>query len=216
MINYTSTTKWKIMTLILISVVIFGGLFAMLNNKNKHDENKKLETKIAELETKNEKLSSNINDLNASIQSATSSPKGEELSKEITDVASKFVELYPYYDIEKVEDKKNNLLEIASKEVADSIVPEDMISSSKKTLETNSEDQKGEAYSSDPTFRSRYESATLYTNFVNAKQVQYFAEVNYETVSSSGDTNNTVFIQFEVTNDNGKVQVSDYEIKYLK
>ncbi|MBO0481492.1 cell division protein FtsL [Candidatus Enterococcus courvalinii] len=216
MMNYSNTTKWKLLTLVMVSVLVFGGLFALLSNKNKGDENHKLETKIVELETKNEKLSKNINDLNTSIQATANSPKGEELSKDITNVATKFVELYPYYDIEKVEDKKKDLLQIATKKVADSIVPDDMITSSKKTLETSSTNQKGEAYSSDPTFKSRYESSTIYTNFVNAKQVQYFAEVNYETESNSGDTKNTVFIEFEVTNNDGKVLVSDYEIKYLK
>lgn len=216
MMNYSNTIKWKLLTLVIVSILVFGGLFSLLNNKNKGVENQKLENKIVELETKNEKLSKNISDLNASIQATANSPKGEELSKEITNVATKFVELYPYYDIEKVEDKKKDLLAIATEEVANSIVPDDMITSSKKTLETNSSNQKGEAYSSDPTFKSRYESSTLYTNFVNAKKVQYFAEINYETESSSGDTKNTVYMQFEVTNNDGKVKVNDYEIKYLK
>lgn len=216
MINYNKTNKWKIITLVLVCVVVFGSLFSMVSSKYKSNQNEILEKKIETLEEKNSKLSKNISDLNASIQATINSPKGEELNKEISNVATKFIELYPEYDIEKVEDKKKELEKIATKSVADSIVPDDMITSSKKTLETSNSDVKGEAYSSDPTFKSRYESATVYTNFVNAKHVNYFAEVQYETESSSGDTRNTVYLQFEVTNKDGNVQVSDYEIKYLK
>ncbi|HCC0899929.1 TPA: cell division protein FtsL, partial [Enterococcus faecium] len=46
--------------------------------------------------------------------------------------------------------------------------------------------------------------------------INYFAEVNYTTESSSGDTENTVYMLFEVTNKDGQVLVDNYEIKYLK
>lgn len=211
---FNNDLKWKFTSLVLITVTVFGGLFSAVSIKNVKLENTKLDTEITKLEEKNSKLSENINSLNAKLQTTNTEGSVEEANKKINDVANKFIELYPSYDIKTVEDKKKELEKIATQSIADSIVPEDMIASSKKTLDSTDTKQ-GEAYSSDPTFKSRYANSTVYMNVVNDDQIKYFAEVNYKTESSSGDTENTVYINFIVTNKDGKILVTDYDIKYL-
>lgn len=211
---FNNDLKWKITSLVLIIVTVFGGLFSAVSIKNIKLENTKLDSEVTKLEEKNSKLSENINSLNAKLQTTNTEGSVEEANKKINDVANKFIELYPSYDIKTVEDKKKELEKIATQSIADSIVPEDMIASSKKTLDS-SDTKKGEVYSSDPTFKSRYANSTVYMNVVNADEIKYFAEVNYKTESSSGDTENTVYINFIVTNKDGKVLVTDYNIKYL-
>lgn len=211
---FNNDLKWKITSLVLIIVTVFGGLFSAVSIKNIKLENTKLDSEVTKLEEKNSKLSENINSLNAKLQTTNTEGSVEETNKKINDVANKFIELYPSYDIKTIGDKKKELEKIATQSIADSIVPEDMIASSKKTLDS-SDTKKGEAYSSDPTFKSRYANSTVYMNVVNADEIKYFAEVNYKTESSSGDTENTVYINFIVTNKDGKVLVTDYNIKYL-
>lgn len=211
---FNNDLKWKLTSLVLIIVTVFGGLFSAVSIKNVKLENTKLDTEITKLEEKNSKLSENINSLNAKLQTTNADDSVEEANKKINDIANKFIELYPSYDIKTVEDKKKELEKIATQSIADSIVPEDMIASSKKTLDSTDTKQ-GEAYSSDPTFKSRYTNSIVYMNVVNDDQIKYFAEVNYKTESSSGDTENTVYINFIVTNKDGKILVTDYDIKYL-
>lgn len=216
MIKRKNDNKWKYICGVLLIILVLGGLLSQLHTSNIQAKNKKLDQEVTQLEEQNSKLSKNISDLNANVEANLTNDDGSELNKQIAEVAKKFVELYPVYDIEKVEEKKADLEKIATPSVADSIVPDDMITTSKKTLESKSTTQKGEAYSSDPTFKSKYKDSTLYTNYVNANTINYFAEVNYKTESSSGDTENTVYMLFEVTNKDGKVLVDNYEIKYLK
>ncbi|NBA63210.1 cell division protein FtsL [Enterococcus mundtii] len=216
MIKRKNDSKWKYICGVLLIILVLGGLLSQLHTSAIQAKNKKLDQEVTQLEEQNSKLSKNINDLNASVEANLTNDDGSELNKQIAEVAKKFVELYPVYDIEKVEEKKADLEKIATSSVADSIVPNDMIRTSKKTLESKSTTQIGEAYSSDPTFKSKYKDSKLYTNYVNANTINYFAEVNYKTESSSGDTENTVYMLFEVTNKDGRVLVDNYEIKYLK
>lgn len=101
-----------------------------------------MDQEVTQLEEQNSKLSKNISDLNANVEANLTNDDGSELNKQIAEVAKKFVELYPVYDIEKVEEKKADLEKIATPSVADSIVPDDMITTSKKTLESKSTTQK--------------------------------------------------------------------------
>ena len=206
MIKKKNDNKWKYICGVLLVVLVLGGLLSQLHTSTIQAKNKKLDQEVTQLEEQNSKLSKNINDLNANIEANLTNDDGSELNKQIAEVAKKFVELYPVYDIEKVEEKKAELEKVSTTSVADSIVPDDMITTSKKTLESKST----------PTFKSKYKDSKLYTNYVNANTINYFAEVNYKTESSSGDTENTVYMLFEVTNKDGRVLVDNYEIKYLK
>lgn len=214
MLKKETDSKWKLVCFILVTILVFGGLFMNITKQNIKDNSQKLEVKVSDLEEMNAKLSDNINELNANVESKIVGAD-DELSKKFIEVSNEFIKLYPIFDIEKVEEKRSNLEKIATESVASSIVPEDMIESSKRTLESSSSSQKSQVYSSDPTFKSKYKSSTIYTRFVNSEIVQYFAVVNYETESSSGDTEDTVYLLFDVSNKDGKVQVINYEIKYF-
>lgn len=215
MLETQNEIKWKVISLILVAVIIFGGLFTALYNKNIKVSNIELESKITSLEETNKRLSDNLSSLNSDIEATAKSSNDKELNEKYFEVANKFIKLYPMFDIEKVEQKRSDLESVATESVATSIVPDDMIASTKKTLESDPSSKAGEAYSSDPTFKSAYKDSKMYIHFVSAKLIQYFAEVTYATQSSSGDTEETVYILFDVSNDNGKTQVTNYEIKYF-
>ena len=205
--------KWKVVSLILVCVLVFVMLFTDLTKKDIKDDNQKMEQKISDLENINAKLSQNINELNESVQ--TSFVDNEEgLNDKFNEVSNEFVKIYPAFNIEKIEEKRAELEKITTKNVASSIVPDDMITSSKRTLDSDYE-KEGEAYSSDPTFKSNYKESNIYTKFVSSELVQYFAEITYVTESSSGDTQGTIYILFDVSNQDGKIQVTNFEIKYF-
>lgn len=206
----------KISALIGVSILVFGGLFTGTYTKNLKNENSKLNQEIVDLKKTNSDLTQNISDLDNKIKATQNKNNNstENVTQKINDVAQKFIELYPKYDVSSVEQKKQDLKKIAVDSVADSIVPDDMIKESNKTVDSTLKG--GEAYSSDPTFQSRYDSSVVYSDIVSSNQINYFAEVHYKTESSSGNTENTVYINFEVTNQDGKVLVTSYDIKYLK
>lgn len=213
MIRKKSDGKWKVVSLILLSIIVFLMLFTNLSKKNIKIENQQMEQKITDLENINSKLSQNINELNESVQTSFIN-KEEGLNDKFNEVSNEFVKIYPEFNIEKVEEKRLELENIATKDVASSIVPDDMMTSSKRTLDSDY-DQKGEAYSSDPTFKSTYKESNIYTKYVSPELVQYFAEIIYVTESSSGDTQGTIYVLFDVSNQDGKIQVTNYEIKYF-
>ncbi|MBK4777683.1 hypothetical protein [Enterococcus faecium] len=129
MIKRKNDNKWKYICGVLIIILVLGGLLSQLHTSNIQAKNKKLDQEVTQLEEQNSKLSKNISDLNANVEANLTNDDGSELNKQIAEVAKKFVELYPVYDIEKVEEKKADLEKIATPSVADSIVPNDMITS---------------------------------------------------------------------------------------
>lgn len=212
-----SENKLKLIVLSLIVLLVFGGLFINLKLKKVKSDNENLKSQTIILKDQNKKLSENMSLMKSDNSEKTEDNKEDLIQNEINKVADKFIELYPEYDLKTIKEKKKKLDKIASSSVSNSIVPDDLLSTSEKLLEKDkdSSKDKGEVYSSDPSFKSKYDSSKKYSNYLGSNEVDFFAEVNYITESSSGDTKNNVYVFFKVIMEKGKAYVSDYEIKYL-
>lgn len=200
----------QVVILVLTSIVVIGSIFTMSGRNNAKKQILELNNQVEELKADNSNLKNNLETL-----SIAPEKKETNNTNDFMNIAQKFVELYPYYDISKVAEKKKELLSISKKEVADSLVPEDMISSSKKILDSKNIKTTGEVYSSDPTLKSKYVSSTMYINPVSENDIEYFSIIQYDTQSSSGDTSNKVYLKFDIVKNDGKILVNNYEVKYL-
>ncbi|HBM6927088.1 TPA: cell division protein FtsL, partial [Enterococcus faecium] len=100
MIKRKNDNKWKYICGVLLIILVLGGLLSQLHTSNIQAKNKKLDQEVTQLEEQNSKLSKNISDLNANVEANLTNDDGSELNKQIAEVAKKFVELYPVYDIE--------------------------------------------------------------------------------------------------------------------
>lgn len=204
----------KKVSMLLVCIVVILGVFGSMYANNLKNKLSNSSIEISNLETENQNLINKISEI-----------KSDEVLKESDDdlgvyatfkeIASKFVELYPYFDIEKVQEKRELLDGISNSLVAESIVPNDLITSSKQLISKESNEE-GEVLSSDPTFKSKYKESNLYSNVVDANKINYFSEVSYITTSSSGDTLNTVYLLFEVSLVDNDPKVTRYEVKYFK
>lgn len=100
MIKRKNDNKWKYICGVLIIILVLGGLLSQLHTSNIQAKIK-IDQEVTQLEEQNSKLSKNISDLNANVEANLTNDDGSELNKQIAEVAKKFVELYPVYDIEK-------------------------------------------------------------------------------------------------------------------
>ncbi|EPY6472550.1 hypothetical protein ACWO4B_003247 [Clostridium sporogenes] len=210
----SSNKKQSYIILVLITVIVVSGFLTMIKITNFKSSLKQKDNKITELEQNNSNLSKNITELNETIEHNTDKKNKINLDKKYEEISNQFVEIYPMYDVKKVKEKKDKLLSITNETVANSIVPDDMIKDSKKLQEgTKGANQ---LYSTDPTFKSYYDSSKIYKEYVTANKVNYFAILKYKTKSSSGDTENITYLSFTIENKNKKMQVTEYQIYYLK
>lgn len=206
--------KHNYIIIVLVTIVAISGFLTVMKVTNLKNIISQRDNKITELEKNNSKLSKDIMELNESIQHNSKGKNEVNLDKKYEEIATEFVKIYPTYDVEKVKDKRDKLLSIANESVASSIVPDDMINDSKKLKEG----KKGSntLYSTDPTFKSFYDSSKIYKEYVTANKINYFAILKYKTKSSSGDTENTTYLSFTVENKDNKLQVTEYQVYYLK
>lgn len=204
----------KKISMLLVCIVVVLGVFGSKYANNLKNKLSNSSIEISNLETENQNLINKISELKSN---EVLKESDDDLGVYVTfkETASKFVELYPYFDIEKVQEKRELLDEISNSLVAESIVPNDLIASSKQLISKESNNE-GEVLSSDPTFKSKYKESNLYSNVVDANKINYFSEVSYITTSSSGDTLNTVYLLFEVSLVDNDPKVTRYEVKYFK
>lgn len=197
----------------LIFILLVVGLFLTKNNAVLKDEINSQKEEISELKSLNKSTAAENSKLTETIKYNTTDSKEIELEKKYQKVAEEFIKLYPYYDVKTIKDKKENLLKFAAPEVAASIVPDDMIKDSE--LLNDSPENASELYSTDPTFKSFYNTSSIYKEYVSPTKYKYFAIVNYGTTSAMGDTENVTYLQFEVENVEDNPLVTNYKIYYM-
>ncbi|HCM90578.1 MULTISPECIES: hypothetical protein [Vagococcus] len=204
----------KIAVLVLISVCLIGGMLLNQSRISAKKEKMDLASTVERLEGENKKIKENYENLYGRIKENESKENDSSVAFKMNEVANKFVTLYPVYDIQTISDKKKQLNELSIKNVANTIVPEDMIKESEKLKE--SPEDLNSVYSSDPTFKSFYEDAETYTQYISEDLTNYFSKITYNTTSSSGDTVNTTYIEFSVENVEGKFLVTKINVLYFK
>lgn len=195
---------------ILIFILMLGGLILSKNNNTLKEEVRLSRNEISQLEGEKKGLIVEKSKLNEAIRSSTNDSEEIEIEKDYQNIAEEFVKLYSAYDVQTVKQKKENLLKIVKPEIADSIVPEDMISDSEVLI--NEPENASKLNSTDPSFKSEYDSSTIYKEYVSPERYKYFAIVNYSTTSEMGDSQNTAYMQFDIEINNEKMLVTNYKI----
>lgn len=205
--------KWKKLTVLFLTISIFTFLFGTLRTNKYQGENAKLEDKVKQLEQTNGKLSNNLKEINAMVETNMNDQKEVELSKKYKQVANDFLKWYADFDVNTIEQRRKEMLEIANADVVDKIVPEKMIEDVKK-LESDPASA-STLQTTDPTYKSWLEDSEVFSQLVSANQMKYFAKVTFRTSSSTGKTVTTTYLQFTVDGKDNSFKVSEYTPMYL-
>lgn len=209
--NYKLKKIFPIIIIILIvSIVLNIVLYRnLIGQKKKYEEKNKikLKDKLKEKETIILSLQKEVSNLKNYINNNTSECDNEystllEKQQNYKEISNDFISAYLNYSTNKLNDRREKLLKISTKELVDRIAPE-----------VDKDEQKEDILSSDPSFTSNIKNSKIYIteldDVLNISEV--LADVSYTSKGSDGKSESRIFIYLQLKeDDNGTIKVVDF------
>lgn len=195
-------------TIAAVAAVLFilnGVLFYNLSLKQgdldtKQAENlKEKDDEVITLKKDNENLKKTILAMDTKTNSSSKKDNYKSILRKNEALSKDFIKYLLEADGAKESERRNKLSQITSKEVLNSVAPENQ--------------EEGKEYSSDPTFKAKIEDANVYVSDISEdeNEVKTIVDVNYQVSDTQGKSKVRACVFMTITkNESNKMIITDY------